>query len=268
MTEHYLQRNNAYLARMEIETILEKIKTDHLRLEPFGFKVYSQSDEDGIIEEIFRRLNIKVGTFCEIGVENGLECNTHYLLHKGWTGSWIEGNPDYVKHISESCPFVGNSLKVVNEFLTRENINQTLHSLGLTRDSVLDFMSIDIDGNDIHLFSEMEVRPKVLCIEYNAKWRPNISVTPVYDPNYQWTGSDYMGASLKSLVDIAKFKGYELVGTTITGTNAFFVKKELTKEKFSLPIVDILYNPPRYWLIYDHYWFIGHYASYGKYLYS
>jgi hypothetical protein len=264
----YLQRNNAYLARQEIDKLLETISRDPSRLEQFGFKVYSQSDEDGIIEEIFKRLSIKRGTFCEIGVETGLECNTLYLLHKGWSGSWIDANSEYVDYIKDNCPFVGSSLKLCNAFLTRENINETLYQLQLTRETELDFMSIDVDGNDIHLFSEMEVRPKVLCIEYNAKWRPNISVSPVYDPNYCWQGNDYMGSSLKSLVDIAKFKSYELVGTTITGTNAFFVRKDLVKENFSLPIIENLYNPPRYWLIYDHYWFIGHGASYGKYIYS
>ena len=49
-----LQRNNGYAARLEIERILEPIRDDRSRLEPFGFKVYSQNDEDGILEEIFR----------------------------------------------------------------------------------------------------------------------------------------------------------------------------------------------------------------------
>jgi hypothetical protein len=73
-------RNGGYLARLEIERLLDRYRIDPKRLEPFGFKVYSQNDEDGIIEEIFRRLDVKIGTFCEIGVENGLECNTLYLI--------------------------------------------------------------------------------------------------------------------------------------------------------------------------------------------
>ena len=49
-------RSNGYLARQEIERLLEPLRADPKRLEPFGFKVYSQNDEDGILEEIFRRL--------------------------------------------------------------------------------------------------------------------------------------------------------------------------------------------------------------------
>ncbi len=58
-----------------------------------GFKVYSQSDEDGIIETICNRLQLDGGTFVEIGCGNGHENNTHYLLLKDWKGIWIDGDP-------------------------------------------------------------------------------------------------------------------------------------------------------------------------------
>lgn len=49
-------------------------------LENYGYKVYSQNDEDGIIEEIFERIGITNKTFIEFGLQDGLESNTHYLL--------------------------------------------------------------------------------------------------------------------------------------------------------------------------------------------
>ena len=58
-----------------------------------GFKVYSQNDEDGIIQEIFRRIGTQDRTFIEFGVANGYECNTAKLLLEGWRGLWIEGHP-------------------------------------------------------------------------------------------------------------------------------------------------------------------------------
>src|SRR4051812_17291338 len=96
-----LQRTNGYQARAEMERILEPLRSDPKRLEPHGFKVYSQSDEDGIIEEIFRRLGIERGRFVEIGVENGLECNSLYLIHKGWRGTWLEANQKHRPAIEE-----------------------------------------------------------------------------------------------------------------------------------------------------------------------
>lgn len=57
-----------------------------LRLERYGYKVYSQNDEDGILAEIFRRIDVTNRQFLEFGVENGLENNTLNLLEQGWSG--------------------------------------------------------------------------------------------------------------------------------------------------------------------------------------
>src|SRR5690348_5573972 len=59
---------------------------DPKRLLRHGFKVYSQSDEDGIIQEIFNRIGRTSRAFIEFGVETGVECNTVKLLVEGWSG--------------------------------------------------------------------------------------------------------------------------------------------------------------------------------------
>lgn len=50
-------------------------------LERYGYKVYSQNDEDGIIQEIFRRIGTYDKRFVEFGVQDGLESNSHFLLY-------------------------------------------------------------------------------------------------------------------------------------------------------------------------------------------
>lgn len=262
-------RGNGYLARQEITQLTNLISTtDSKRLEPFGYKVYSQGDEDGIINEIFTRLDIKQGNFAEIGVENGLECNSHLLLHKGWTGTWIEGNQNQAWELnSKFKTFVDkNKLKIAISRVNRDNVNRLFSDYKIEN---IDFLSIDIDGMDIYVLEALEAQPKVICIEYNAKWPSNVSRTPVYDPNFQWKGvmSDYMGSSLLAITEVANRKGYELVATTITGVNAFYVRKDLLGDKFTVDnSVSYLYNPPRYWLIYDHFWHIGHGHDVGEYL--
>src|SRR3954452_13783527 len=57
---------------------------DPSRLVHHGFKVYSQHDEDGAIEEVFRRVGVTDRYFVEFGVGDGLENNSLYLLLKGW----------------------------------------------------------------------------------------------------------------------------------------------------------------------------------------
>jgi hypothetical protein len=65
-----------------------------------GFKKYSQTDEDGIIEEIFKHIpNNK--TFLEIGIQTGVECNSLYLLLKDWKGTWVEGSAKYCSIIEK-----------------------------------------------------------------------------------------------------------------------------------------------------------------------
>lgn len=261
-----MSQTAGYLARVEINNVLKSLSSDVNRLEHFGFKVYSQSDEDGILEEIFRRLGISNGKFCEIGVENGLECNTLYLLHKGWSGLWIEGNLKQRENIESKFELIiGKQLSVLISFVTRENINEILNDNGLDCPEI-DFFSIDIDGNDIYLLEALKMKPKVICVEYNAKFPAHISKRQSYNPSHAWSGTDYFGSSLKALSEVADLRGYDLVGTNITGTNAFFVRKDLTSDHFSdVGLTEILYNPPRYWLINDHYGKIGHTPDFGSY---
>ena len=72
---------------------------DPKRLIRYGFKVYSQNDEDGIIQEIFKRIGPTSRSFIEFGVQTGVECNTAKLLLEGWRGLWIEGGSHYVAEV-------------------------------------------------------------------------------------------------------------------------------------------------------------------------
>lgn len=267
-----VRRNSGYLARREISDLKKSISGNQKRLELYGFKVYSQNDEDGILEEIFKRIGIENGTFCEIGVENGLECNTLYLIHKGWIGSWLEGNEKQKPLIESKFKQILNNkrLSLGIGYVTPENINLAIEkTLEIVRQnpSDLDFLSIDIDGMDIYLLEALKYRPKVICIEYNAKFPPNISKKPTFNPRYRWEGGDYMGCSLRAIVESAKNMNYSLVSTNFVGANAFFVRDDLLNDKFDLSLsIEQLYNPPRYWLCFDHYCSgIGHRADFGTY---
>lgn len=272
ITNHSIKRNAGYLARQEIERILAPLRADPLRLEPFGFKVYSQNDEDGILAEIFKRVGIRTGIFCEIGVQDGLECNSLFLIHQGWRGTWVEADETQIPAINEKFQqlLTSGQLHVQNEYAKPENINRLLTE-GLSRIAgkadELDFLSIDVDGMDFYLLQSLELKPKVICIEYNAKFPAGVIRCPVFDPNYRWQGTDYMGASLSAFDELARTMGYTLVGTNITGANAFFVRNDLTANRFvSDSSSEALYNPPRYYLMIDHFIDqVGHRADFGAY---
>lgn len=223
--------------------------TEPLRLERFGRKLFSQFDEDGIIAEIFTRIGATSRTFVEIGVEDGTECNSLALLLQGWRGLWLEGNTEHVSQIKRYFVQERDSgLLCVNQtFVTAENINGAIEGWGTGE---IDLLSIDIDGNDIHVFEAITaVRPRVAVIEYDGKFPPPIAVAPKYDPAYIWRENAYMGSSLEALARVARRRGYVLVGCSFVGLNAFFVRAELAEDKFHAPFTaENHYHPPRYFL--------------------
>lgn len=216
-------------------------------LERYGYKVYSQNDKDGIIQEIFRRIGTTNKRFIEFGVQNGLESNCHYLLHKGWSGLWIEGSPKDVKEIhARFRPVIkSGQLKARNAFITRDNINELFTEEGFTGE--IDLLSIDIDGNDYYIWQAIKaVKPRVVIIEFNGKFPPDLEWKQAYNSKHVWDGSDWQGASLKSYELLGRELGYQLVGTNFNGVNAFFVRGDLAGDKFITPATaENLYNPLR-----------------------
>lgn len=223
-----------------------------LALERFGYKVFSQNDEDGIISEIFNRIGVTDKRFIEFGIERGIESNGHFLLHKGWSGLWIEGSKKHCRDVMRLFrkPIEQKRLVLENAFITAENIDALIskHFAGQR----IDLLSIDIDGNDYHVWKMIKcVEPRVVVIEYNSLFPPDHEWVMPYDAHHIWDKTDNAGASLKSLEILGATLGYQLVGTNLSGVNAFFVKKELAKDLFVLPAsAEKLYNPARYYICY------------------
>ena len=218
--------------RQEIESIKKKeFKKDKKNLIPYGFKVFSQSDEDGILNEIFKRIGTTNKRFLEFGV-NSTNNNTTFLLLNGWTGGWLEASNSQVIRIKKKYEVLlkKNKLRIYKKKITAENINKVIKSINFK--GVIDLLSIDIDGNEVYLLNKLsQIKPRVIIVEYNAKFPPPIRKCIKYDPKFIWKYDDYHGASLQLLVDNLK-KKYALVGCNISGINAFFIKKELLKNKF------------------------------------
>ena len=229
----------------------ERMK-DPKALEPYGYKVYSQNDEDGIINEIFRRIGTTNKRFIEFGVQDGLESNCHLLLFYGWSGLWIEGSSDYCNEIAVKFrPVIENGqLTVTNAFITKDNINSLFEQSGFTGE--IDLLSIDIDGNDLYIWNAINsVNPRVVITEFNGKFPPDLEWSQAYDPAHVWKGTDWHGASLKAFEKLAEKKGYCLVGTDLRGCNAFFVRADLVSDNFIEPhTAEALYNPLRTKLIF------------------
>jgi len=221
---------------------------DPKRLLRYGFKIYAQNDEDGIIQEIFRRIGSTSRTFVEFGVESGVECNSVKLLVEGWRGLWIEARSDHADVIRRRfAPFLtGGKLTLLERLVNAENIDALLAQGGMSGE--IDLLAIDIDYNDYWVWKAVTaVSPRAVVIEYNASLRPPLSLTVSYDPQRRWDGSNFYGASLEALVRLGREKGYRIVGCSVAGVNAFFVRDDLCGDKFLEPATAAEhYEPPRH----------------------
>jgi len=217
----------------------------------YGFKVYSQSDEDGIIKEIFNRIGIKNKKFIELGIQDGLECNTTFLLFAGWQGVWIDMSTNLNKLKDDFRDYFGTKLLFKKNIITKNNVNKLLDEYKNFLTNEVDLLSIDLSKNTFHILSEFNLfNPRVVVTEYNAKHRDDIEWVCKYDENGNWDGSDNFGASLKSFEIMMKKKNYSLVACNITGVNAFFVRKDLINEKFFDNYdSEFHYEPLRSWLV-------------------
>jgi hypothetical protein len=230
------------------EELAKPRNADPKRLLRYGFKMFSQNDEDGIIQEIVRRIGPAGRTFVEFGVQNGFQCNTAKLLIEGWRGLWIEANAGAVAQMRKHFKsfLADRALTLVQGRVTAENINAILADAGVTGE--IDMLGIDIDGNDYWIWKAIEVvRPRLVVIEYNASLCPPLSLVVPYDPARTWLGDNYFGASLEALVRLGAAKGYRIVGCSFAGVNAFFVRDDLCGELFLEPATaDEHYEPERY----------------------
>ncbi len=243
-----LNRIEGILAHWSLERLKSDSRyKDSRSLIPYGHKVYSQNDEDGIIREIFNRIGTTNKIFVEFGVGNGLENNTLALLFDDWRGLWIESSEESTRQIRQGLEGTigAGVLSVINESVTKDNIDELISSV--IHENEIDLLSIDIDGNDYHVFNSIGcINPRVVAIEYNAKFPPPIVYCMGYDMDHVWRNDDDYGASLKFLeIQLAK-KGYCLVGCNLTGVNAFFIRKDLVGDKFLRPFTaEVHYEPLR-----------------------
>lgn len=240
----------ADLGREAYERILADPRHADARcLVRYGAKTFSQNDEDGVIAEILHRIGVTNKKFVEFGVGDGLENNTAALLCEDWRGLWIDGSKQQVEAIRQGLPrtIASGQLVVEQSFITRENINDLI---GKHFRGEIDLLVVDLDGNDAHIAGAIDcVSPRVLVVEYNAKFLPHVDYCLAYNPTHVWRGDDCFGASLKHWERRLGKKGYSLVGCTPAGVNAYFVRNDLLGDKFLPPFTaEQHYQPPRYYL--------------------
>jgi hypothetical protein len=205
----------------------------NIDLRRVGFKVFSQFDEDGIIQYLIHKVPIKNKTFIEFGVENFEESNTRFLLmNDHWQGMVLDASAPDIRYIQQDKIYWQYDLQAKCTWITRENINALLQTSGFGEDVGL--LSIDIDGNDYWIWEAIEsIRARIVIIEYNSLFglRPiSVPYQEDFERSAAHSSNLYYGSSLAALHHLAAKKGYLLVGSNVLGHNAFFVRSDIAGE--------------------------------------
>ena len=192
---------------------MKRLLEDFLFLKYSKKNYFSQSGEDGIIVEILDRLSqhITLDGWCsEFGAWDGIHLsNTCYLIkERNYKAVLIEGDSEKVKELKNNFP--QNEVAKVHRFVSFEGSN-SLDSIyseyDIPRD--FDFLSIDIDGVDYHIFESLKkFKPKVICIEFNPAIPNAVDYVQAKDMGVKH------GSSAKAIVRLADEKGYVLAAVT------------------------------------------------------
>jgi len=200
-------------------TPVDRRKPESIALQAFRCDVTSQSGEDGVIARIFELIGTTNKVCIEFGAAEGRALsNTWSLINEhGWRGILIEGHPGRFQELQSnyaSCP----RATLINRYidLAGSSLDTILGEVGCPPEP--DFLSIDIDGDDWHIWRSLTAfLPRLVLIEFNPTIPNEILFVP--DPGRR------QGCSLRALVDLGQRKGYELAATT--DGNAFFVRTDL-----------------------------------------
>lgn len=192
----------------------------HSPLLAYRKNVTSQFGEDGIIERICDVLG-SANRYCvEFGAWDGVYfSNTYNLIkNKKWRGVMLEANAE--KHARLAKNYAHDDVIALHRHVDvsgPNSLDNILSKIGSPAE--IGVMSVDIDGNDYHVWESLEdFRPDLVVIEFNPTV-PN-DVLFIQDKS----GDVNQGCSLLALIQVAKKKRYELVCATFC--NAFFVKAE------------------------------------------
>lgn len=129
--------------------------------------VYSQFGEEGILLEVLSRMKIEKGFSVEFGANNGTYCsNTALLLERGWSGRFIEADFDLYQQCHNRWQRRPD-VRVICSRVEERNIAAFV-------DSKVDLLSLDTDGQDYALFKAVTVKPKIVIIEIDSSYPPDV----------------------------------------------------------------------------------------------
>lgn len=196
-------------------------------------KIYAQFSEEKIFDYIFENIGTTNKFLVDFGagtLNQGMS-NSRYLLDKGWDGLLMDGNP------------AGNTI-IKQEFITAENICDLFAKYEVP--FIFDFLSIDIDGNDLHVLKSIldgGYFPRVIYNEFNGTIPVGINKTIKYNPSHVFEENDYYGGSFDAFKKMLLEYGYTLVYQVATTNMLFINDKDVAQKDYGISYIQNQYHP-------------------------
>ena len=217
-----------------------------------GFRIFSQFEEDGIALALLASLGDGSRLFVDIGAGDGVFANNcaNLAINLGFHGLFIDANAAlvergrafYAEHPDTSLyPPV-----FANAEVTPATVNDLVGAVGFGGE--IDFLSIDIDGNDYWVWEALTVvEPRVVVIETHPELGHRSLVAPYAKDPARVPGmpAHFLGASPAAMTTLAARRGYRLVAANRFGFNLFYVREELATPAMPAVQPDDLFRHPR-----------------------
>jgi hypothetical protein len=215
-----------------------RVRTECAWLSKYASNVASQCGQDGILEKMLDVIGAENRWCVEFGAWDGkyLSNTWNLISNKGWSGVMMEGSEEkYQELLHNTREYKVHSFNKYVSINGETTLDSLLSQVEIPVD--FDFLSIDIDGNDWHVWQSLtDYRPRIVCIEFNPTVANEVYFVQDADPSIS------QGCSLLALIDLGKAKGYELAATSLW--DGIFVRSELFS-KFGIPdnSIDAMYTP-------------------------
>ena len=179
--------------------------------------IYSQNGEDGILEEIIKRINLKDIQVCEFGAWDGKHYSNTFNLVEKYSAKAVYIEQDRIRFndLIRTSENFKNILPINSSINLNENLFDKVVSNTFLKKN-FDILSIDIDSNDLEVWESIKnYEPKIVIIEISSYILPGKLERYDSDKNTK--------NSFTSTINVGKKKGYTPI---VHVGNLIFIKNE------------------------------------------
>lgn len=232
--------NNNSINQKNFSLLVKNNQFKKVDINSFGFKNYSQYEEDGIILFIFSIIGFTNRRAIEIGCGDCLENNTTNLIFNHmFEALLVDGDRT---NISKGKNYFNHNYRSLthqpileHKFVNIENINKLIVKNNFNEDC--DFLSIDLDGIQYWVLKKIFeiIKPRLVTIETHNIIPANLSISIPYDSEFYYKNNkidhyDFRSCSISAINNLAKLNNYVLIGSNKLGFNTFLLRKDIFEE--------------------------------------